>query len=154
MTTPRQILVIDDDADVCDVVATFLDEEGFDITVVNSTQAAMEALELWRPDLILLDLSLAGGSSKAFVAAYRSLPDQGAPIVLMSGHTNLERVALEIGADGWLTKPFDLLVLLETVEDAYSRAPRAQGGGRAIVRAPRADAPSLWECGPCPSPAW
>ena len=121
MTSTKRILVIDDDADIGDVVATFLEEEGYAVTVVTSITSGLETAQSARPDLILLDLSVGGRSGTGFVEAYRALPSSTAPVILMSGHAQLARVAAQLHADGFLEKPFDLLVLLDTVEQAVAR---------------------------------
>jgi DNA-binding response OmpR family regulator len=117
----HHILVIDDDADICEIVESFLVEEGYAATCVHNTRSAFEAIERCRPDVILMDLNIGGGTSEEFVAAYRALSDRSAPIILMSGHAQLDQMIDRVGADGSLAKPFDLLVLLDTVEQATSR---------------------------------
>ena len=72
------------------------------------------------PALILLDLSVADQSAEELVAAIRRLPDQTVSIIVVSGHTDVGQRAKEVGADGYLPKPFDVPILIDTVQAILS----------------------------------
>jgi CheY-like chemotaxis protein len=114
------ILVVDDDDGIREVVETFLREEGYNTRGVASTDQAMRILMEEQPLLILLDLTTPGMDPGELVKAYRQLSNGTAPIVVVSGRHDASQVAECLGAFRSLTKPFDLIVLLDTVEEAIN----------------------------------
>jgi two-component system, NtrC family, nitrogen regulation response regulator NtrX len=119
--TPRYVLVVEDDDGICEVISAVLADAGYESACAQSTEQALRLVEERRPGLILLDLSVVGSDLDALLAAYRRAPGQAAPIVVMSGHPRIRDLAAEIGADAIVEKPFDVLVLLDTVEAAFER---------------------------------
>jgi DNA-binding response OmpR family regulator len=116
---PGYVLVVEDDASICEVISTILSDAGYASACAQSADQALRLVQERQPGLILLDLSIAGSQLDALVAAYRGTADGTAPIVVMSGHPRIKDLAAEIGADAFIEKPFDLLVLLDTVEGAF-----------------------------------
>jgi DNA-binding response OmpR family regulator len=115
------VLVVEDDASICEVISTILSDAGYASACAQRADQALRLVQERQPDLILLDLSVAGSQLDELVAAYRRTADGTAPIVVMSGHPRVRDLAAEIGADAFIEKPFDLLVLLDTVEAAVER---------------------------------
>jgi CheY-like chemotaxis protein len=107
--------LIEDDPGVRGVVRMTLEDEGH--TVIEATDGA-SALELARrhgPSLILLDMRLPGLNGWQFVASYRSQPGPHAPIVVLTAGRDAAGRAAEVGADGYLDKPFELDDLVAVV---------------------------------------
>jgi CheY-like chemotaxis protein len=114
----RRILVVDDDAAIRDVLTQAFLEEGYEVTTAADGVAALDALATAAPDLIVLDLWLAGPlPGPAVAAAYGQLPGPRAPVLIVSARpeADLAATARAIGAAGILSKPFDLDELLETI---------------------------------------
>ena len=109
------ILVIDDDTAICEALDDARDEEGYAVLGARNAATAMELIEQAQPDLILLDLRMPGMDGPAFVRCYQQRPGARAPIVLMSGVQELDQIAQELGAAGFLAKPFMLDTLLALV---------------------------------------
>ncbi len=109
------ILVIDDDTAICEALADALDEEGYEVLGARSAATALELIEQAQPDLILLDLRMPGMDGPAFIRCYQERPGRRAPIILMSGVQELDQIARELGAAGFLAKPFMLDTLLALV---------------------------------------
>jgi DNA-binding response OmpR family regulator len=133
-----RIYVVDDDADVRNVVVYALMEEGHDIFMIRDGEAALEALIAEPPDLVVLDLILPGVDGFEVLNQMRSwgIHDNTRTIVLSALAAAADRRrALELGADDFLTKPFDLEVLAGKVRELLALAPqelqrrRAAGGG-------------------------
>jgi two-component system nitrogen regulation response regulator NtrX len=114
------ILVVDDDESICDVVAAVLRDEGYEVVCVRSVESALQVVNGRQPRLMLLDLSVANQGGAALVASYRLMENGPGHIIVMSGHVHGEQEASALGADGFLEKPFDILVLLEVVEQAFN----------------------------------
>jgi CheY-like chemotaxis protein len=110
-----QILVVDDDPSILSFVEMALDGEGYSVaTASNGAQALAAVSDRPDLDLILLDMRMPVMDGWAFAQAYRSRQGPHAPIVVISAAVDAGKRALEIGADGYLGKPFDLDDLLAT----------------------------------------
>lgn len=108
MTTSKspRILVVDDDPDLRDLLATYLGSNGFVVSSANDGRAMWAALEDGMPDAIVLDLMLPGVDGLALTRALRA--KSSVPILMLSARgEELDRViGLEVGADDYLAKPF------------------------------------------------
>ena len=109
----RRVLVVDDDPDILDALSEILEVEGYHVQRARNGREALQRLELGLPDLVLLDLMMPVMDGWEFA---RSL-DPGArpPIIVLSADRNVSAKAKEIGALGWLAKPFELSDLLAAV---------------------------------------
>jgi DNA-binding response OmpR family regulator len=120
----KSILIVDDDALMRRSLAFNLEQSGFR---VNNTANAEDALALARrdpPDLVLLDIGLPGMDG---LDALKHFKDQlGLPVIFLTARRrNLDEVlGLELGADDYITKPFDLDVLLAHVKAVLRRRDR------------------------------
>jgi CheY-like chemotaxis protein len=118
--TERVILVVDDDADLCQFIARALRPEGYTTVRAANGEAALTAVEVSSPDLILLDVNMPGIDGWDVLSRLRDKAGPHQPIVVMTGQYQGQERALESGAQGYLAKPFDLDDLLESV-DLHSR---------------------------------
>lgn len=100
------MLVVDDDAPIRDVVAEALGDEGYDVSVAGDGAEALRSCRASCPDLILLDLNMPGVDGASFLAAYRRDIACHAPVVVFSAVQSARRIAAEILADDFLSKPF------------------------------------------------
>jgi CheY-like chemotaxis protein len=109
------ILVVDDDPSIVTTVSEILDFEGYEVTTAANGAEALQSLEHVQPSLVLLDMRMPVLDGWGFA---RALRDRGVhlPIVVMTAAENASRWADEIGADGYVAKPFELIDLLEAVE--------------------------------------
>ena len=101
-----RILVVDDEADICDIIRYNLEEEGFLVTVSENGIDAWNRLERSLPDAIILDLMLPGINGLDFCKKVKSKYE--VPIIMLtarSGETDAV-LGLEIGADDYVRKPF------------------------------------------------
>jgi CheY-like chemotaxis protein len=116
------ILVVDDDEGICDVIELALTDEGYEVVCARTGGDALRVLQERPPALVLFDLVMPDQGGEGFIAACRQVPNGTVPMVVVSGMPNLDQVAAQIGADGFLAKPFDLTDFLDTVQAAL--APR------------------------------
>jgi len=105
---PRKVLVIDDDDALADVVRQVLRDAGYSVATVRHGAAALELTKHVAPDLILLDLSMPIMDGWSFVGQYRRSGHDGARIVLLTANEQAPDIAHSLGADGYITKPFDV----------------------------------------------
>jgi two-component system OmpR family response regulator len=130
----RRILVVDDEENVSHLVASVLKFDGFEVHVADTGRRALIAVAEHRPDLIVLDVMLGGGSSSG-----RNDPDDpdgfevlrrlraagsNVPVVFLTARdSGADRVAgLRAGADDYVVKPFSLEELLARVHAVLRRA--------------------------------
>ena len=115
----RRILVIDDDPSMTDVIISLIDHDRFDVHVAFDGQAALDALDGWPPDLILLDLNMPVMPGDEFAVRYRQLPGPHAQVVLLTSAGDGAEVADRLEARSFVSKPFDFSVLA-AVLDRYA----------------------------------
>jgi len=118
------VLVVDDDTSILDTVSSILSGEGYDVVSASTGQEALAAVARKQPLLILLDMRMPIMDGWAVA---RALREQGisVPIVVMTAAESAKRWADEVGAEGYLAKPFGLDELLSTVERFRTRGGRA-----------------------------
>ena len=110
------ILVVDDDESICDVIDAVLTDEGYEVVCARNGAHALRLLQERAPALVLFDLVMPDQSGEDFIAACRQVPNGAAPMIVVSGMPHLDQIAATIGAVRFLTKPFDLTDLLDTVQ--------------------------------------
>jgi DNA-binding response OmpR family regulator len=106
MSSPPDVLVVDDEPQVREIVATYLQLEGFTVRTAADGTEALAELARQRADLVVLDLMLPGVDGLTVLRKLRATGDQVPVIVLSAKGRESERVAgLELGADDYLAKP-------------------------------------------------
>lgn len=115
------ILVVDDDAALRETLADFLTLEGYAIREAANVSEARAAIAALAPDLLLLDINMPGGDGLTFAAEIRA--HATTPIIMLSGKGSMvdRVVGLEVGADDYLPKPFELRELLARVRAVLRR---------------------------------
>jgi DNA-binding response OmpR family regulator len=118
------ILLVDDDALLRRSLAFNLERAGYRAATAESAENALSQAQRHRPDLVLLDIGLPGMDG---LEALRQFEEHvGAPVIFLSArHRELDQVlGLEMGADDYVTKPFDLDVLLARIKAVLRRSQR------------------------------
>jgi CheY-like chemotaxis protein len=114
----RRVLVVDDDPAIRRLVAGLLVEAGYDAQTAVDGDHALRSVVALQPDLIVLDVHVPEREmALKFAQAYRERvgPGARAPIIALSGSSDLLEVGQQLGADGFLQKPFDIDELLRLV---------------------------------------
>jgi two-component system response regulator GlrR len=144
--TPRErgpVLLVDDDKDLLQLIAMRLSAAGYAVTAVASGEAALTALAVSRPQVVVTDLRMQGMDGMAlFDAIHRDSPSL--PVVILTAHGTIPEAvnATRRGVFSFLTKPFEPKVLLDTVAEAMRlSSPPAEGErepwrGEIITRSP------------------
>jgi two-component system nitrogen regulation response regulator NtrX len=119
------ILVVDDEADIRDLVAGILSDEGYAVRTAANSEAALASLRARRPSLLILDIWMQGGGMDGLelLDMVKSF-DPDMPVVMISGHGNIETAvsAIRRGAYDFLEKPFKSDRLLLVVDRALEQA--------------------------------
>jgi two-component system nitrogen regulation response regulator NtrX len=125
----NDILIVDDEADIRDLVAGILDDEGYKTRTARDSDTAMAEISARRPNLIFLDIWMQGSKLDGLQLLEQIKKDHAdVPIVMISGHGNIETAvaAIKRGAYDFIEKPFkaDRLVLVATRALENSRLKR------------------------------
>jgi two-component system, chemotaxis family, chemotaxis protein CheY len=115
------VLVVDDDEGVRAVMASALEDDGWEVETATNGRTALEALQTNHPGIIILDLRMPVMDGLTFAEHYRKFPEPRAPLILISA-TVTEAAIRATGAVTGLRKPIDLNVLLDTV-GVYAQDP-------------------------------
>jgi two-component system, chemotaxis family, chemotaxis protein CheY len=114
-TASLKVLVVEDDPDLAALEAELLEEHGHRVEIASNGREALAAVERAAPDLILLDMKMPVMSGREFVEEYRRAQPSPAPIVVVTAADDAQVRAAEVGASGWIAKPFDPDALVANV---------------------------------------
>ncbi len=132
ITPTEHLLLIDDDGELTEMLASYLLREGLRAQIAASLAAAHRHLATHRPDLIVLDLMLPDGNGLDFCRQWRAR-DPALPILILTARGDpVDRVlGLELGADDYLAKPFEPREFVARVRSLLRRA-RLTGAADAV----------------------
>jgi CheY-like chemotaxis protein len=118
-----KILVIDDDKDLLDITQTLLVKEGFEVETNASWDDALQKIETFQPQLILLDVFLNGIDGLDICRQLKSMPHtKHIPVMIFSGYPRVaESVIYEYGADDFIAKPFEVNDLITKMHSVLSQ---------------------------------
>jgi DNA-binding response OmpR family regulator len=120
------VLIVDDDADLRAPLAELLRDEGYLVEEHGSAKDLLRKIADAQPKLILLDLTLPGGNLRSLLAEARQTALLAGRVVLaLSGLDDAPELATELGLNGAVRKPFDVMSLLARVDAVCGR-----GSGR------------------------
>lgn len=116
-----RVLVVDDEPDIVEVVRTYLEREGFEVTTASNGPQALETALKTPPDLVVLDVMLPGLDGLNVCREMRKVHTM--PILMLSARgDDLDKIlGLEIGADDYMTKPFNPKELVARVRAMFRR---------------------------------
>jgi DNA-binding response OmpR family regulator len=116
-----RILTVDDDANLQAVLCHYLEQEGYQYFSALNGQEMLQSLEIGKPDIILLDLTFPHENGLTLLSVIRS--KSRAAVIVISGKTEcVDRIiSLEMGADDYLPKPFELRELSARIKAVLRR---------------------------------
>ena len=121
----EKLLLVEDDPTLIRMLTSFLTTENFQITSVTGQKAAAETMEADRPDLALVDISLAEGNGFAVCANAKEL---GVPVIFLTASSDEFSVVtgLDMGADDYISKPFRPRELVSRIRSVLRRTGKRQ----------------------------
>lgn len=123
MSNPTHILIVDDDAEIRSLLARYLSEQGFRVSVAANRRECESAIADGSPELVVLDVMLPDGSG---LDICRSLRDRRpyVPVILLTAlKEDVDRIiGLELGADDYLGKPFNPRELVARIKAVLRRS--------------------------------
>lgn len=131
----NKILVVDDDANIAELLKLYLENEGYTVFVANDGQAAVDTFAAKEPDLVLLDIMLPKMDGWQVCREIRKT--SSAPIIMLTakGETFDKVLGLELGADDYVTKPFDAKEVMARIK-AVLRRTKGEGEAAAAGKKP------------------
>ena len=117
----RKVLIVEDESNIAELVNLYLKKEGYETMVAGDGGKALELYRLFQPDLVLLDIMLPVMDGWAVCAKIRET--DATPIIMLTakGETIDKVAGLEMGADDYIVKPFEMKELLARVHAVLRR---------------------------------
>lgn len=115
---PFRVLVIDDEPQIAELHASVLEEYGMSVQVIHNPAVVVEVMRDFRPELVLMDMYMAGCTGQELSMIIRQMPEYvSIPIIYLSSETDMikQQSALSVGADGFLVKPINSHELVSSV---------------------------------------
>ena len=131
---PKHIVLVEDDALLRRSLAFSLEQAGYRMTTSANAEDALALSRRDPPDLVLLDIGLPGIDGLEALRHFREIV--GAPVIFVTARRREldEALGLELGADDYITKPFDLNVLLARVKAVLRRSQRPVAGFQSTLK--------------------
>ncbi len=103
----KKILIVDDDENICELLRLYLQKDGFNTVVANNGEKAISLVQIEKPDLVLLDIMMPVLDGWQVCREIRKTSD--VPIIMLTAKSETfdKVLGLELGADDYVTKPFD-----------------------------------------------
>jgi DNA-binding response OmpR family regulator len=121
MPTSEHVLVVDDDPAIRGLIVEYLSTHGYEVTQAESGESMRAAISQALPDVVLLDVNMPGEDGLTLARQLRSRYDVGIIMVTGAGDVVDRVVGLEVGADDYVTKPFDPRELRARVRSVLRR---------------------------------
>ena len=130
----EKILIIDDDVHICELLQLYLEKEGYATEVVTDGLKAVEVFNSVSPDMVLLDIMLPGLDGWQICREIRK--SSQTPIIMLTakGETFDKVLGLELGADDYITKPFEPKEVIARIKAVLRRASHSQAAETNAVK--------------------
>ena len=130
----KKILIVDDDSNICELLRLYLEKDGFETIIANDGEAAIAKFNLTEPDLILLDIMLPKLDGWQVCRTIRKTSN--VPIIMLTakGETFDKILGLDLGADDYVTKPFDSKEVVARVRAVLRRTANDDENTEKIVK--------------------
>lgn len=133
MKKPTRVLIVDDDANICELVRLYLEKEGYETTVCFNGEKALEVFRAGGIDLMILDIMMPKTDGITVCREVRK--ESKVPIIMLSakGETFDKVICLELGADDYIVKPFEGKELTARVKAVLRRSSYSESEEEKIV---------------------
>ena len=118
----QKVLIVDDDENIAELISLYLEKEQYDTETAGDGEEALKIIEVYNPDLILLDIMLPGMDGYEVCQQVRKTRDT--PVIMLSakGEVFDKVLGLKMGADDYIVKPFDSNELVARVSAVLRRS--------------------------------
>ena len=121
MVNKQKILIVDDDENIAELISLYLTKECYETAIAADGESALDMVETFNPDLIILDIMLPGIDGYGVCRQIRAT--KSTPVIMLSakGEVFDKVLGLELGADDYMEKPFDTKELIARVKAVLRR---------------------------------
>ena len=119
----EKVLVVDDDQNICDLLRMYLEKEGYSVIISNDGKEAVNKFNALTPDIVLLDVMLPSMDGRQVCREIRKTSN--VPIIMVSAkNETFDKVlGLELGADDYISKPFDAKEVIARIKVSGNFSP-------------------------------
>ena len=111
----KKILVADDDPGIVDAMQILLEDEGYEVLTTMDGENVVQMFDQ-KPDLVFLDIWMSGVNGNTVCQKLKADENtKHVPVIMFSANRDTEQIATQCGADGFLSKPFEVKELIEIV---------------------------------------
>lgn len=130
----KKVLIVDDDTNICELLRLYLEKDGFDTIIANNGEEAIVKFNIDEPDMVLLDIMLPGLDGWQVCRTIRKNSD--VPIIMLTakGETFDKILGLDLGADDYVTKPFDSKEVVARVRAVLRRSASGDENAEKVVK--------------------
>ena len=133
----EKILVVDDDTNICELLRLYLTKEGYQVTTANDGEEGLEKFSQVKPDMVLLDVMMPRLDGLEVCRRIRKIGNTPVMMLTAKGETFDKVLGLELGADDYMVKPFELRHLLCHIRSLTVNPPVPAESVPAALREPR-----------------
>jgi DNA-binding response OmpR family regulator len=116
-----KVLIVDDDKNICDLLRLYLEKDGYSVILSHDGEEAVVKFNALKPDIVLLDVMLPGMDGLQVCREIRKKSNVPVLMITAKGETIDTVIGLELGADDYITKPFDAKVVLARINAVNRR---------------------------------
>ena len=117
----KKILVIDDDTNICEMLKIYLENEGYEVKTASDGVEGISYFKMYEPDLVLLDIMMPKKDGKEVCREIREIAPKPVIMITAKGEVFDKVLGLELGADDYMVKPFDLKELSARIKAVLRR---------------------------------
>jgi DNA-binding response OmpR family regulator len=111
-----KIAIIDDDPDILEALNLVFEIEGYQTKTTLKGEETRQIVREFKPDIILLDVLLSGKDGRVICKDLKQdLQTKAIPVIMMSAHPEAKKTVMEVGADDFIAKPFDVSKLFSLI---------------------------------------
>lgn len=121
----KQMLVVDDEVEICDFLKTYFEERQFNVRTANSGESALKAVDAEPPQVVLLDLHMPGMDGMRVLKQIKE-KHPAVKVIMVTALETREKIeeAMRLGADNYITKPLSLEYLEKDVQQKIAQLSR------------------------------
>jgi len=128
-----RILIVDDDTNICELLRLYIEKEGFEAAIANDGTTAVKMFDSFNPDLMLLDIMLPGLDGWQVCREIRK--KSSCPIIMLTakGEVFDKVLGLELGADDYVTKPFETKEVIARINAVLRRSGKNEDTNKLVT---------------------
>ena len=122
----ERVLIVDDDTNICELLRLYLEKEGFVTSIANDGESAITIFKQEQPDIMLLDIMLPSLDGWQVCREIRKFSDTPIIMITAKGETFDKVLGLELGADDYISKPFETKEVIARIKAVLRRSSATQ----------------------------